>query len=95
MTIGPVAAVQDKPAAARPSKVSLAPYLLVLPQANIAPSVDSAIFPPPVPGISDAYAQYGEATSDVLSGKKDVATALADAERKANDLLAQNREKYR
>ena len=80
---------------ARLSARNSAEFKRVLPQANIAPSVDTAIFPPPVPGISDAYAQYGEATSDVLSGKKDVATALADAERQAHDLLAQNREKYR
>ena len=57
--------------------------------------MDTALFPPPVPGIADAYGQFGEATGDVLTGKKDVATALADAERKADELLAQNREKYR
>ena len=57
--------------------------------------MDTALFPPPVPGISDAYGQFGEASGDVLTGKKDVATALADAERKANELLAQNREKFR
>ena len=80
---------------ARLSTRNGADFKKVLPQANVAPSVDTAIFPPPVPGITDAYAQFGEATGDVLAGKKDVATALADAERKADELLAQNREKYR
>ena len=48
-----------------------------------------------MPGISDAYGQFGEATGDVLTGKKDIATALVDAEKKADELLAQNREKFR
>ena len=80
---------------ARLSARNGADFKKVLPQANIAPSVDTALFPPPVPGIADVYGQFGEATGDVLTGKKDVATALADAEKKADELLAQNREKFR
>jgi multiple sugar transport system substrate-binding protein len=80
---------------ARLSARSSDAFMKLQPQARIAPSVDWAVFPPPVPGITDAHAQYGDAVNQVLSGKKDVATALADAERNANQLLAENREKYK
>jgi multiple sugar transport system substrate-binding protein len=66
----------------------------VLPQANVAPSVDFAVFPPPVPGIGDALFQWEQAVNWVLSGEKDIETALADAEANANQLLEENRAKY-
>lgn len=63
-------------------------------QAAVAPSVDTAIFPPPVPGIADAYVQFEQAVNEVLGDDKDVASALADAEDRANQLLEENRQRY-
>lgn len=63
-------------------------------QAAVAPSVETAIFPPSVPGIADAYVQFEQAVNEVLGEDKDVSTALAEAEDRANQLLEENRQRY-
>ncbi len=70
-------------------------FLAIEPQASIAPSVESAFFPPSVPGIGDAFAPLGEAVSAVMAGTTtDVQAALDDAATRANQILEQNRQNY-
>ena len=65
------------------------------PQANIAPSVENAFFPPSVPGITDAFGKLDEAVGAVLSGKAtDIKKALDDAANSADQILAENKSKY-
>jgi multiple sugar transport system substrate-binding protein len=70
-------------------------FLAIEPQASIAPSVESAFFPPAVPGIGDAYAPLDEAVSAVMAGTtSDVKAALDDAATRAEQILEQNRQNY-
>lgn len=65
------------------------------PQASIAPSVENAIFPPAVPGITDAFGPLGEAVGAVMNGTAtDIKAALDDAAARANEILEQNRQTY-
>ena len=64
-------------------------------QASIAPSADYAIFPPSVPGITDAFAALGEAVGSIMAGTAtDVQATLDASVERANELLAQNRGTY-
>lgn len=66
-----------------------------LPHAAIAPSVANPVFPPSVPGISDAFAPLGEAVGAIMAGTAtDIQTTLDDAAKRADDILAQNRQNY-
>ena len=66
-----------------------------LPQAVIAPSLENPVFPPPVPGISDAFGPLGEAVGSVMNGTAtDIKQALDDAARRANEILKQNAATY-
>lgn len=70
-------------------------FKAIEPQASIAPSVESAFFPPSVPGIGDAFAPLGEAVSAVMAGTTtDVKAALDDAATRANQILEENRTNY-
>lgn len=65
------------------------------PQASIAPSVEYAVFPPAVPGITDAFGPMFEAVGAVMSGAAtDIQATLNDAARRANEILAENRRTY-
>jgi multiple sugar transport system substrate-binding protein len=70
-------------------------FKAIEPQASIAPSVESAFFPPSVPGITDALAPLGEAVGAVMNGTTtDIKAALDDAANRANEILAQNKSTY-
>ena len=70
-------------------------FKAIEPQASIAPSVESAFFPPSVPGITDALAPLGEAVGAVMNGTTtDIKAALDDAANRANEILAQNKATY-
>ena len=70
-------------------------FLAIEPQASIAPSADAAIFPPSVPGITDAFAPLGEAVGSILSGTAtDIQQVLDDSVARANELLEQNRRTF-
>jgi len=72
-----------------------AEFQAIEPQNSIAPSVESAFFPPAVPGITDAYAPLDEAVSAVMAGTAtDIKTALDDAATRANQILEENRQNY-
>lgn len=65
------------------------------PQADIAPSVENPVFPPPIPGVSDAFAPLSDAIGAVMVGSaKDIKKALDDSAHRADQILAQNRQKY-
>jgi multiple sugar transport system substrate-binding protein len=67
----------------------------VLPQANIAPSVENAIFPPSVPGITDAFGPLGEAVGAIINGTEtDIQAALDNAAQRATQILEENRATY-
>jgi multiple sugar transport system substrate-binding protein len=66
-----------------------------LPQAALAESVETPVFPPAVPGIGDAFAPLGEAIGAVMSGNEtDIKKALDDAAARADQILAQNKQTY-
>ncbi len=64
-------------------------------QSTLAGQLDHVIFPPTVPGIGDVTAPtFEQAVNTVVLGKADAKTALADAAKKADALLEDNRKKY-
>ena len=72
-----------------------AEFKAIEPQASIAPSVEAVFFPPSVPGITDAFAPLDEAIGAVMTGKTtDIKGELDRAAEKANQILAENKQKY-
>jgi multiple sugar transport system substrate-binding protein len=72
-----------------------AEFAEVLPQSAIAPSVENAIFPPAVPGITDAFAPLEEAVVSIMSGTEtDIQAALDNAKERADQVLEDNRGTY-
>ncbi len=67
----------------------------LLPSAALAQSVETAVFPPSVPGITDAFAPLDEAISAVMSGSAtDIQAALNDAASRADQILAENQQNF-
>lgn len=70
-------------------------FMAVEPQASIAPSIEHAIFPPAVPGITDAFGPLGEAVGSLMNGTAtDIQATLDDSVTRANEILTQNRDTY-
>jgi multiple sugar transport system substrate-binding protein len=70
-------------------------FKAVEPQASIAPSVEGAFFPPPVPGITDAFAPLDEAVSSIMAGTEtDIKKALDDAAGRADQILEENKTEF-
>lgn len=66
-----------------------------LPQSALAVSVENPIFPPSVPGISEAFGPLSEAISSVMSGSAtDIKGALDTAAQRADQILADNKQNY-
>jgi multiple sugar transport system substrate-binding protein len=64
-------------------------------QSTLAEQLPNVVFPPSVPGIGDVTAPTFEtAVNEAVLGRKSVQQALSDAQSEANQLLADNREKY-
>lgn len=62
---------------------------------SIAPSVEHAIFPPSVPGITDAFGPLDEAIGSIMAGTEtDIQAALDNAAQRANQILEENRQNY-
>jgi multiple sugar transport system substrate-binding protein len=71
------------------------PEFKKLPQAAIAPSLANPVFPPPSPGISDAFAPLGDAVGSIMNGTAtDIKATLDDSVKRANDILTQNKANY-
>jgi multiple sugar transport system substrate-binding protein len=72
-----------------------AEFMAIEPQASIASSVEFAIFPPSVPGITDAFGPLGEAVGSLMNGTAtDIQATLDDAATRANEIIAQNKSTY-
>ena len=70
-------------------------FMAVEPQASIAPSIENAIFPPSVPGITDAFGPLCEAVGAIMNGTAtDIQATLDDSVTRANEILVQNRDTY-
>ena len=70
-------------------------FQAVMPQAAIAPSVENAVFPPSVPGITDAYAPLDDTVGSIMNGTAtDIQAALDDAAARAKEILDQNAATY-
>lgn len=64
-------------------------------QASYAQMADAAVFPPAIPGITDALAPLDQAVQAVMAGQQtDVQAALNDAAAQGNQILEQNRQRY-
>jgi multiple sugar transport system substrate-binding protein len=64
-------------------------------QSTLAQQLPYVVFPPAVPGIGDVtIPTYEQAVNEAVLGRKPVKAALAGAQSEANQLLAENREKY-
>jgi multiple sugar transport system substrate-binding protein len=64
-------------------------------QSTLAEQLDQVVFPPAVPGIGDVTAPTWEtAVNEAVLGRKSVRQALTQAQSEANQMLAENREKY-
>ncbi len=61
----------------------------------LSTAVDTPVFPPPAPGISDAFAPLLDAVGAVMAGtSNDIPKALNDSASRANQILTQNKQKY-
>lgn len=63
-------------------------------QATLAAQINDLHFPPPVPGIGDAMAEWEKALNEAVLGTKAPQAALSDAAGRANKILTSNKQKY-
>ncbi len=64
-------------------------------QSALAPSVEHPVFPPAIPGVSDAFTPLTDATGAIMAGtSSDIKGTLDKAASRANQILAQNKQKY-
>lgn len=63
-------------------------------QAALAAQINDLHFPPTVPGISDAFAEWEKALNESVLGAKTPQAALSDAAGRADKILAANKQKY-
>ncbi|WP_106540092.1 ABC transporter substrate-binding protein [Haloactinopolyspora alba] len=63
-------------------------------QSALAEQVDYLRFPPSVPGIGDAFADFDQALNEAVLMTKEPAAALSEAADRANKKLEENRKKY-
>ncbi len=65
------------------------------PLAPLTQAVANPVFPPPIPGVPDAFGPLGDAVASVMQGNQpDIKKALDDAANKSNQILTQNKAKY-
>lgn len=65
------------------------------PQAELAKAVENPVFPPPIAGISDAFAPLGDAVGAVMGGTAtDIKATLDTAANRANQILKNNAAKF-
>ncbi|MFL5625442.1 MAG: ABC transporter substrate-binding protein, partial [Ktedonobacteraceae bacterium] len=64
-------------------------------QNALAASVENPVFPPPIPGISDAFTPLSDAVGSIMAGTStNIKKALDTAATHADQILAQNRQRY-
>lgn len=80
---------------ARNSVRESAEYQSLQPHASYGAMAEYVVFPPLVPGITDALGELGQAVESVLADDQtDIQSALDDAAGRANQVLEQNRQRY-
>lgn len=79
---------------ARRSARESAEFAALAPQAAIAEQADDLRFPPSIPGIGDAVGELYTALNEAVLLVKDPREALADAAARADQVLADNRDRY-
>jgi multiple sugar transport system substrate-binding protein len=66
-----------------------------MPQGVLAQAAEHLVFPPPIPGIGDAFAPLMDAVGSIMSGTStDIKGALDQAASRSNQVLKQNHDKY-
>jgi len=66
-----------------------------MPQSVLAKAVENPVFPPPFPGIADAFGPLGNAVGGVMAGTQtDIKKALDDSAAQADAILAENKGKF-
>lgn len=79
---------------ARRSARESAEFTALAPQAAIAEQADDLRFPPSIPGIGDAIGELYTALNEAVLLMKEPRAALADAAARADQVLADNRDRY-
>ncbi len=79
---------------ARRSARESAEFTALAPQAAIAEQADDLRFPPSIPGIGDAIGELYTALNEAVLLVKEPREALADAAARADQVLAENRDRY-
>jgi multiple sugar transport system substrate-binding protein len=66
-----------------------------MPQAVLSKAVENPVFPPPIPGVADAFGPLGNAIGGIMAGTQtDIKKALDDAATQADSILAENKTRY-
>jgi multiple sugar transport system substrate-binding protein len=77
------------------NKVRNSDEFKAMPQGVLAQSAEHLVFPPPIPGIGDAFTPLGDAVGSIMSGTStDIKGALDKAADRSNQVLKQNHDKY-
>lgn len=63
-------------------------------QAELATQIDYLHFPPPIPGIGDAGAEFDKSVNEITLGGKDPAASLNASADRATKILEANKKKY-
>ena len=64
-------------------------------QSALATAVENPVFPPAIPGVADAFAPLSDAVGAIMAGtSSDIKGTLDKAASRANQILAQNKQKY-
>lgn len=63
-------------------------------QAELATQIDDLRFPPTIPGIGDATAEWDKALNEIVLGGKDIQATLDQSVERANKILESNRKRY-
>jgi multiple sugar transport system substrate-binding protein len=68
---------------------------MAIPQSVLAKAVENPVFPPPIPGIGDAFAPLGNAVGSVMAGTEtDIKKALDSSAAQSDTILAENKSKF-
>lgn len=80
---------------ARNSVRESAEYQALEPHASYGVMAEHVVFPPLVPGITDALGELGQAVEAIMAGREtDIQAVLDESAARANRVLQQNRQRY-
>jgi multiple sugar transport system substrate-binding protein len=77
------------------NKVRNSAEFKAMPQGVLAQAAEHLVFPPPIPGIGDAFTPLGDAVGSIMAGTAtDIKGTLDKAADRSNQILKQNHDKY-